>query len=164
MGRQYLAGNWRGPMLTVARQVLGRGARTDAAMSDESGVTLVPLGRPRGRQAWTIRHKGRSYAVFLIDGQPEVTDAACPHNGGPLAHGLVRGGVVTCPWHWYRFELRTGRCQTSAGLRLRKYPVVERDGRSFAELPADLRRPSWSQLLRAHARSGRRPEPRDRQR
>jgi nitrite reductase (NADH) small subunit len=132
-------------------------------MSDESGVTLVPLGRPRGRRAWTIRHKGHRYAVFLVDGEPEVTDAACPHNGGPLADGMVRGGVVTCPWHWYRFELRTGRCQTAARLRLRKYPVVERGGRLFAELPDDVRRPSWSQLMRARVRSGRWSAPGDRQ-
>jgi|HubBroStandDraft_6_1064221.scaffolds.fasta_scaffold200018_2 nitrite reductase (NADH) small subunit len=124
-------------------------------MSEQPGVTLVPLGAPRGRSAWTIKHNGRSYAVFDVGGELQVTDAACPHHGGPLAEGLVRDGVVTCPWHWYSFELRSGLCRTAAGYRLRKYPVVWRDGRSYAELPDRVRRPSWSQLLRAHARSGR---------
>jgi len=128
-------------------------------MTDQPGVTLVPLGAPRGRLAWTIKHKGRSYAVFDVGGNLQVTDAACPHHGGPLASGLVRDGIVTCPWHWYSFELRTGDCRTAAGYRLRKYPVVNRDGRAYAELPDIGRRPKWSQFLRAPWRSGRTRQP-----
>jgi nitrite reductase (NADH) small subunit len=124
-------------------------------MSEQPGVTLVALGAPRGRRAWTIRHGGRSYAVFDVDGELQVTDAACPHNGGPLAKGLVRGGVVTCPWHWYSFELRTGECRTAAAYRLRKYPVVSRDDRAYAELPGEVRWPMWSRLLRPRARARR---------
>lgn len=124
-------------------------------MSNEPGVTLVQLAAPRGRQAWTFKHNGCSYSVFNVDGELHVTDAGCPHHGGPLAEGLVRDGVVTCPRHWYSFELRSGECRTAAGYQLRKYPVVSRDGRLYAELPADVRPRSWSQLLRSHARSGR---------
>lgn len=124
-------------------------------MSDKPGVTLVPLGEPRGRSAWIIKHHGRGYAVFDVGGELQVTDAGCPHNSGPLAEGLVRDGVVTCPWHWYSFDLRTGECRTAVGYRLRKYPVVSRDGRQYAQLPDHVRHRSWSQLLRSHARSGR---------
>jgi nitrite reductase (NADH) small subunit len=124
-------------------------------MGEQPGATLVPLVPPRGRRAWTIKHDGRRYAVFDVDGELEVTDAACPHNGGPLARGVVHDGVVTCPWHWYSFELRSGRCLTAASCQLRKYPVIRRDGRSFAELPGEIRRPRWLQLLRADAHSGR---------
>jgi nitrite reductase/ring-hydroxylating ferredoxin subunit len=121
-------------------------------MDNDAGVTLVPLGPPRGRQAWTFKHHGRSYSVFDVDGELQVTDAACPHRGGPLAEGRIRDGVVTCPWHWYSFELRSGECRTAAGYRLRKYPVVSQDGRFYAELPAGARPRGWMQLLRVHAR------------
>jgi nitrite reductase/ring-hydroxylating ferredoxin subunit len=123
-----------------------------APITGEAGaqppVTLVPLGAPRGRGSWIIRHNGRRYAVFAVGGELEVTDAACPHNGGPLARGIVRDGVVTCPWHWYRFELESGLCLTWAGYKLQKYPVVHRDGRSYAALPGELRRRGWHELLR----------------
>ena len=89
-----------------------------------------------GRTQWTFSHAGRSYAVFSVDGELHVTDGACPHNGGPLAEGLVRDGVVTCPWHWYSYELATGRCRTAAGYELRRYPVVLVGGRPHAALPA----------------------------
>jgi len=124
-------------------------------MNEPPGVTLVELHAPRGRQAWTIRHNGRSYAVFNVDGELQVTDAACPHRGGPLAKGVVRDGVVTCPSHWYSFDLSTGTCRTAPGYQLRKYPVIRRHGRTYVELPAETQRPGWSRLLRARARSSR---------
>ena len=75
-----------------------------------------------------------------VGGELHVTDGACPHNGGPLAEGLVRDGVVTCPWHWYAYELATGRCRTAAGYELRRYPVVVVGGRPHAVLPAAVPR------------------------
>jgi len=120
-------------------------------MSGEPGVALVPLGSPRGRSAWTIRYGGRSYSVFASGGDFLVSDARCPHQGGPLADGLVRDGVVTCPWHWYSFDLRTGRCTSAAAYRLRTYPVVSQDGRLYAELPRRRRSRFWPQLRRVRS-------------
>jgi nitrite reductase/ring-hydroxylating ferredoxin subunit len=114
-------------------------------------AALVPLERPDGRTQWTFEHAGRCYAVFAVGDELHVTDGACPHHGGPLAEGLVRDGVVTCPWHWYSYELATGRCRTAAGYQLRRYPVVLAGGRPHAALPAAAQAPSWSQILRAHA-------------
>jgi nitrite reductase/ring-hydroxylating ferredoxin subunit len=127
-------------------------------MGAQPAVTLVPLGVPRGGRSWTIRHNGRRYAVFDAGGELAVTDAACPHNGGPLYAGRVRDGVVTCPWHWYSFDLQSGRCLTACGYELRKYRVVQRDGRSYAELPAEIRRPRWRRFFGLAARA-RRPTP-----
>ena len=112
----------------------------------------MPLDRPPGRTQWTFSHAGRSFAVFEVSGDLVVTDGACPHNGGPLADGLVRDGVVTCPWHWYSYELATGRCRTAVGYSLRRYPVVMVGGRPHVALPAVAPARSWSQILREHAR------------
>jgi nitrite reductase/ring-hydroxylating ferredoxin subunit len=107
----------------------------------------IRLGEARGRRAWTVRHGGRDFAVFLVGGRCYVTDARCPHNGGPLAQGWIRGErELVCPWHWYAYDLETGQCRTAAGYRLGRYPVEERD------LPEPVPRRSWAERLRAHAR------------
>ena len=144
-------------MATSASRAAGhaRLARTpaDAQLAGEPGVTLVPIGRrssaARHHPAWTIKHNSRRYAVFDLDGDLLVTDARCPHNGGPLTDGMVRDGAVVCPWHWYCFDLRTGECRTSAGYQLRTYRVLSRGGRLFAELPGAARPRAWLWLLRA---------------
>jgi nitrite reductase (NADH) small subunit len=111
----------------------------------------VPVPRADGRFARRLVHEGRLFAVFEVDGEPVVTDDACPHKAGPLSEGLVRDAVVTCPFHWYSFDLMTGACRTSDQYRLRRYPVLERDGGWWVEIPPE-RKVSWSQVLRAHAR------------
>src|SRR4029077_18663982 len=89
-----------------------------------------------GRTQWAFSHAGRSFAVFEVAGTLVVTDGACPHNGGPLADGLSGEGVVTCPWHWYSYELATGRCRTAVGYSLRRYAVVMVGGQPHVALPA----------------------------
>ena len=141
-------------------------------VSDEIGPNeldraLVPLDRPAGRTQWTFEHAGRSYAVFEVGEELRVTDGTCPHNGGPLAEGLVRDGVVTCPWHWYSYELDTGRCRTAAGYdaeavpggaRRRPAARVAARPRADAKLVGDpararpsgrLRDVTWRQCLNA---------------
>ena len=120
------------------------------------GSFIVNLGQlskiPRG-EGRVFQIGGAPVAVFHSrDGSVFATESTCPHKGGPLAEGLVRDGVVTCPWHWYSYELATGRCRTAAGYELRRYPVVMVDGRPHAALPAAAPARSWSQILREHAR------------
>ncbi|MDQ3733317.1 MAG: Rieske 2Fe-2S domain-containing protein [Actinomycetota bacterium] len=121
-------------------------------MTLAAAPSLVALGDPAGRTAWTITHDGREFAVFLVDGAVRVTDARCPHNGGPLVEGTIREGTVVCPWHWYRFDLASGVCLTTTRYDLSCYPVIERDGQLFAEITAAPPTRSWSEILRAHAR------------
>jgi nitrite reductase (NADH) small subunit len=129
---------------------------SDSVADDASGTagSLIPLEEPAGRTQWSFEHAGRSYAVFTVGGELHVTDGACPHNGGPLAEGLVRDGCVTCPWHWYSYELATGKCRTAAGYELRRYRVALVGDRPHVWLPAAAPARSWSEILRAHARQG----------
>jgi nitrite reductase/ring-hydroxylating ferredoxin subunit len=122
-------------------------------------MALVALGAAGGRASWTVAGAGRSLAVFVVEGHWYVTEARCPHNGGPLEQGWLRDGrVLTCPWHFYRFDLATGECQTTGGYRLARYPVLERDGEHYAEVPEQAAPASWSQRLRAHAKGAAKPQ------
>lgn len=67
-----------------------------------------------------------SIAVFELDGELVALDDRCLHRGGSLSQGVVRNGIVTCPQHWWRYDLRTGERVGAPWLRLKRYPV-ERD-------------------------------------
>lgn len=51
---------------------------------------------------------GESIAIFNVDGQFYATDNVCPHQGGPLGEGKLEQDVITCPWHAWRYNVRTG--------------------------------------------------------
>ena len=51
-------------------------------------------------------------ALFHYDNQITAMANACLHKGGPLAMGLVEnkydGLYVTCPWHGWEYNIKTG--------------------------------------------------------
>ena len=61
---------------------------------------------------------------------------ACPHQGGPLADGVIGARMVVCPLHAYRFRLADGS-GIDTELRARSFPVEIRDGAVFVQIAAD---------------------------
>lgn len=57
-------------------------------------------------------------------------DGICTHEDLPLDGGEVADGVLTCPWHGARYDIRTGEVLALPAVRpLRAYPVrVTADG------------------------------------
>jgi nitrite reductase/ring-hydroxylating ferredoxin subunit len=53
-----------------------------------------------------------------VDGVRRRHGTVCPHLGGPLEGAPLADGCITCPWHGYRFDVRTGRNADGRGLRL----------------------------------------------
>jgi nitrite reductase (NADH) small subunit len=70
----------------------------------------------------------RVVALFNVDGSLYALDGVCPHQGGPLGEGELTGAVVTCPWHGWQFDVRTGQHQLNKSVVQPSLPVrVEGD-------------------------------------
>jgi nitrite reductase/ring-hydroxylating ferredoxin subunit len=75
---------------------------------------------------------GRTYFVTRAQGDLIAHVARCPHQLGPLNAAV--DGTVTCPWHGYRFDAKTGNCLTGQACRLPPAPKVSvRDGQVWLE-------------------------------
>ncbi len=100
-------------------------------------VQLIPLGHCRRGGGVFVSRPGRDFAVFwLMD--PErvfVIDNTCPHAGGDLSSGEVTGTIVACPYHFWEFDLRTGKCTHSKRARVQRYKAEIRNGTVWADLP-----------------------------
>ncbi|MFE7710664.1 Rieske 2Fe-2S domain-containing protein [Streptomyces sp. NPDC057486] len=96
------------------------------ALNDE--VRVIEAGRPPARFArgWHCLgladgfkdgkpHEIEAFGTKLVvfqgqgDGQLHVLNAYCPHMGGNLARGTVKGDAVACPFHDWRWS-GNGRC------------------------------------------------------
>ena len=51
---------------------------------------------------------GKSILLSMVNGEVYAIDAVCSHEGGPLEDGILDGFEVECPWHGFRFDVRTG--------------------------------------------------------
>ena len=60
------------------------------------------------KQARFVRTPWGEFALYESDGALYCAQAFCPHMEGPLFEGSVHDGVVTCPWHAWRFALADG--------------------------------------------------------
>lgn len=66
-------------------------------------VADIPPGTGR-----TVDVKGIWIAFYNVDGTFYAVDNTCPHAGGPLGEGKLTEGIVECPWHGWRFNIRAG--------------------------------------------------------
>jgi len=55
-----------------------------------------------------VNVNGTDVALFNIDGEFFAINNTCLHRGGPLGEGYLEGDVVTCPWHGWRYNVKTG--------------------------------------------------------
>ena len=82
----------------------------------------------------SIETNGKAIALFNCDGTFLAMDDTCPHQGGPLGEGELAGTVVTCPWHEWRFDTRTGVNTDDATCKVQTYPVKIENGNVLVAL------------------------------
>ncbi len=70
-----------------------------------------------------VEFEGRVYALFNVDGQISAIDGICPHQGGPLVDGPLEGTTVTCPWHGWQFDVRSGKTPLGSKIKQAIYEV-----------------------------------------
>ncbi len=91
-----------------------------------------------------VEVEGREIGIFNIDGELFALRNRCPHLGGPLCVGEVLGLVhasepgnvhldaskklLTCPWHGWEFDIKTGQSYFNPRVRARRFQVeVQRE-------------------------------------
>lgn len=55
-----------------------------------------------------IKLRDREYLINKEADDWYVYPSRCPHLLGPLGESEIHDGVVTCPWHGFKFDLNTG--------------------------------------------------------
>src|SRR4029079_19579222 len=77
---------------------------------------------PEGQgQAYAVN--GRMVAVFNEGGKFSAIDDFCPHMGASLAGGYMESGIVTCPWHAWRFCIHDGKWCDNPKIKIDAFEV-----------------------------------------
>jgi nitrite reductase (NADH) small subunit len=88
---------------------------------------FVPVGLIRdfaSGQGTMVTVHGRHVALFRLGDEFFALDNFCLHRGGPICEGFVdHRHVVTCPWHGWSYELRTGTMVQDPRVGLSKHEI-----------------------------------------
>lgn len=92
-------------------------------------VTVADAATLRRKGRMVVKPQGRQIALFYHHAQLYACANRCPHEGYPLIEGDLShpGCVLTCHWHNWKFDLRSGETLIG-GDRLRRYGVRIVDG------------------------------------
>lgn len=124
----------------------GERARPGAPAAEPADFErLFPLAELELNAIRKATVSGREVCVVRTVAGVFAFGAICPHQGGAMCDGLIKGTmdpsspneyrfghegeVVVCPWHGYEFDVRTG--ESVGGVirgRLGAYPVQVRGG------------------------------------
>lgn len=117
-------------MLERQAQLDDRQARTRQNRTGRDGNAEIDLGLAKDARAQLpliFELNGRSFRLVEDAGKLIAHAAQCPHLLGPLDHADVVDGAVECPWHAYKFDIRTGACRTGQSCKLAKAPLIRVD-------------------------------------
>ncbi|OYW21318.1 MAG: ferredoxin [Planctomycetales bacterium 12-60-4] len=99
--------------------------------SRERVCSLDELSIGKGREFVV---DGRVVALFRTDEGVYAIDGICPHAGGPLAQGMLRNHVVTCPWHGWQYDVRTGCHQINSRIHVQPFSVTVDQNDVYVEI------------------------------
>ncbi|MBX9791445.1 MAG: Rieske (2Fe-2S) protein [Pirellulales bacterium] len=85
--------------------------------------TVAKVGSIADGQGATFVVNGRLVAVFCERGAYQAIDDLCPHMGASLGAGEVVEGIVTCPWHAWRFRVSDGTWCDNPRLKIDSFEV-----------------------------------------
>lgn len=89
----------------------------------------IPSGRNK-----LINAEGKMIAVWNINNEFFAVNAVCPHRGGPLEQGSLNQNVVTCPWHGWQFDVKTGTSPVFPQAKLETFKIQVNGEEIFVEI------------------------------
>ncbi len=88
-------------------------------------IKVATLAQIKPNQMLYADVEGLPVALANVDGTVYAFSDSCRHQGGSLSSGVLRDGIVTCPWHGWAYNVRTGKSVSPpVGLRVPIYEVV----------------------------------------
>jgi nitrite reductase/ring-hydroxylating ferredoxin subunit/ferredoxin-thioredoxin reductase catalytic subunit len=103
------------------------------APAGEADVRIAATGDLADGQGRVVAVGKRKLALFRVDGEFFCLDNVCMHMWAPLGEGYLDGHTVMCPWHGWRYDVRTGTTD-HPDADVKTHLVTVRDGEVFVRI------------------------------
>lgn len=92
---------------------------------------FISVGRAEtfGPGGHFVKVEGRHVALFRLQDGFHALDNLCLHHAGPLCEGTIDArDEVTCPWHGWSYQIRTGTLVQDPRVGVSRHEVRVVDG------------------------------------
>ena len=110
--------------ISFYRKIVGKVKYTKVLKCDDLEIGKSAIIEVGDKEIALFNYKGEYYAI----------DNICPHRGAPLGEGRIEEGILICPNHEWRFELKSGWCPQNPELSTEVYPIKINDGKIYVRL------------------------------
>ncbi len=86
-------------------------------------ITVAKIVDLKPGQAKIILAGGQQIALFNVGGNFYATSNVCLHMAGPLGEGDLSDQVVSCPYHGWQYDVKTGVSETNPSVKVKTYEV-----------------------------------------
>ena len=106
-------------------------------MSERQWLRITACENIPPREGRAAMAGDREIALFNLGDRFLAVESRCPHQGGPLADGIVAGTSVVCPLHGWKVGLESGCVERPTGSTacVVSYPTRVEGGVVMVELP-----------------------------
>ena len=104
----------------------------------QSLIRAATLAELQEKGQLLVRLNQQPIALFHSHDRVYAIDNRCPHMGFPLHGSVCKDGIVTCPWHYARFDLASGGTFDSWADDVRSFPVQIQAGEIWVDVAAPL--------------------------
>lgn len=110
-------------------------------MNERTLVRVGTVEEVSSRAPFAIKVGKESIVIFYYEGKFSAISNVCNHKAGPLVEGTRNGEWVTCPWHGWVYNFRTGKGEPGyEGDAVPAYDIEVQDGVVYVVTPAISKR------------------------
>jgi len=121
--------------------MLGRQAALDQKAAKtplvSEALDLGPVEAVLPQHPLDFDFNGQRWRLVKDRGEFIVYSLTCPHQLGSFVDEALIDGSITCPWHGYRFDVRSGHCLSGHACKLPAPPTVMVRGEKLYAMLAD---------------------------
>ncbi|WP_421654432.1 Rieske (2Fe-2S) protein [Leptothermofonsia sp. ETS-13] len=107
---------------------------TSTSERSQSLLRAASLAELQEKGQLLVHLNHQTITLFYSRERVYAIDNRCPHMGFPLHGSVCQDGIVTCPWHYARFDLASGGTFDSWADDVRSFPVQIRNGEIWIDL------------------------------
>lgn len=100
----------------------------------ETFIRVADFAELKQTNCLTVQANGHTLVLFAYGDDVYAVDNRCPHMGFPLDRGTVKDGILTCHWHYARFDLASGGTFDQWADDVPVFPAEVRDGAVWVDV------------------------------